>query len=282
MMDRKNLDLKQVLETVHGMVRRDHYDQAAEALKSAIDMLEKDPDYRDGATWEMHMFREPFEDVLYRELYATEKEIRNVFDPVSEVYLQYASALFELERYAEATEAIRKAIKWSPTYAKNFFEYLELIKQSGDMEEFFRLTIETFRIAFIPQDIARCYRNLGYYFLEKQSYAEALACIVMSTNFDPDSKQAQQLLYFIQETGGRNVPKPTYESLQAYGEKYGFPVGASPEVLTLSYTYGKKYEEMGNADGMRYFYGILYNLTGDEEIKAILDKNDDRPKIFLS
>lgn len=274
--------LREALEQAYGQTRRDHYDQAAKILERAVETIETEPQYQDGTDFELHTFREPFEDVLYRELYQPKKEVRNVFEPVGEIYLQYASALFELQRYEDAILAIQKAIRWSPTYAKNFFEYLELIKQSGDLEEFFRLTIETFRIAFVPQDIARCYRNLGYYFLQAQKYGEALACIVMSTNFDPDNKQAQQLLYFIQETGGRDVPEPSYEALEAYGRQYGFPVGASQEVLSLSYTYAKQYEEMGNREGMKYFYTILYNLTGDEEIKAILDRNDDRPRIILS
>lgn len=281
-MAEETLDLKKVLETAYSQTRRDHYDQAAETLEQAIGKIEAEPRFQDGEDYELHMFREPFEDVLYRELYNPKKEVRNVFEPVGEVYLQYTSALFELGRFEEAISAVQKAIRWSPTYAKNFFEYLELIKQSGDMEEFFRLTIETFRISFVPQDIARCYRNLGYYFLSDQKYGEALACIVMSTNFDADNKQAEQLLYFIEQTGGRNVPKPTYEALEAYGQQYGFPVGASPEILTLSYSYAKHYEEQGNKEGMRYFYTILYNLTGDEEIKAILDRNDDRPRIILS
>ena len=103
----------------------------------------------------------------------------------------------------------------------------------------------------------------------------------MSMNFDPDSKQAKQLLYFIQEVGGRDVPQPTYEALEAYGKQYGFPAGASPEVLSLAYTYGKRYEDVGSKEGMSYFYTILYNLTGDEEIKAILDRNQPGPSIIL-
>lgn len=281
-MEETKKDLNKVLEQTHGMVRRDHYDQAAELLGKVVEEIQNDEEYQDGEDYELHRFREPFEDVLYREIYNPTKELRQVEQPVGEVYLQYANALFELERYDEAKAAIQEAIRWNPTYVKNYFELMEIVKQEGDLEKFFEMTVNAFGIAFIPQDIARCYRNLAYYFLEKQSYDEALNCVVMSMNFDPNAKQGEQLLYFISEVGGRNVPQPSFESLQRYGEQYGFPVGAAPEVVTLAFSYGKRYEAMDNKDGMRYFYGILYNLTGDEEIKAVLDKLDQGPRIIMS
>ena len=75
---------------------------------------------------------------------------------------------------------------------------------------------------------------------------------------------------------------PTFEALQQYGEKYGFPAGAAPEVVSLAYGYAQFYEEQENKEGQQYFYTILYNLTGDEEIKAKLDKLDNGPRIILS
>ena len=250
---RKERKLLNVLEKAHGMMRRDHPDQAAEELKKAIDRIEALEEYQDGETWEMHSFVEPFEDVLYHELFPVSKDVKNTYEPVSEVYLQYASALFELERYEEAEAAVKQAIRWAPTHAKNYFEYMELLKQKGDLEEFFQINLETFHFTYIPQDIARLYRNLG-----------------------------KQLLYFIQETGGRDVKEPTFEALQQYGEKYGFPAGAAPEVVSLAYGYGQFYEEQGNREGQQYFYTILYNLTGDEEVKDKLDKLDNSPRIILS
>ena len=279
---RKERKLLNVLEKAHGMMRRDHPDQAAEELKKAIDRIEALEEYQDGETWEMHSFVEPFEDVLYHELFPVSKDVKNTYEPVSEVYLQYASALFELERYEEAEAAVKQAIRWAPTHAKNYFEYMELLKQKGDLEEFFQINLEPFHFTYIPQDIARLYRNLGYYFLEKGRYNEALACITMSLNFDSENKQGKQLLYFIQETGGRDVKEPTFEALQQYGEKYGFPAGAAPEVVSLAYGYGQFYEEQGNREGQQYFYTILYNLTGDEEVKDKLDKLDNSPRIILS
>ena len=212
---RKERKLLNVLEKAHGMMRRDHPDQAAEELKKAIDRIEALEEYQDGETWEMHSFVEPFEDVLYHELFPVSKDVKNTYEPVSEVYLQYAR---------------------------------ELLKQKGDLEEFFQINLETFHFTYIPQDIARLYRNLGYYFLEKGRYNEALACIMMSLNFDSENKQGKQLLYFIQETGGRDVKEPTFEALQQYGEKYGFPAGAAPEVVSLAYGYAQFYEEQENKE----------------------------------
>ena len=80
---RKERKLLNVLEKAHGMMRRDHPDQAAEELKKAIDRIEALEEYQDGETWEMHSFVEPFEDVLYHELFPVSKDVKNTYEPVS-------------------------------------------------------------------------------------------------------------------------------------------------------------------------------------------------------
>jgi hypothetical protein len=59
--------------------------------------------------------------------------------------------------------------------------------------------------------------------------------------------------------------------LQKYGEKYGFPVGAPDDVPGLALAYGKHFAENEETEGALYCFNIAYELTGDENIKKIID-----------
>lgn len=140
------------------------------------------------------------------------------------------------------------------------------------MESFFKLTINIFKCAFRPKQVARCFRNLGFYFIEKERWEEAVACFTMSLQFDKESTLAMSELYYIQQKAGRTIPTPSMDQLKRYAEKYGFPVGADPDVLGLSFAYGKHFAEQGDAAGARYCWQITYDLTDDEDIKKMMDK----------
>ena len=47
-------------------------------------------------------------------------------------------------------------------------------------------------------------------------------------------------LYYIQQKAGRVIPTPQMDYLRKISEKYGFPVGAHPDVLGMSYHYGNR------------------------------------------
>ena len=97
---------------------------------------------------------------------------------------------------------------------------------------------EAFKIAFRPADVARCFRNLGYYFVEKKLYREAVAAYVLSNHFEKNT-MVQSELYYIEQKTGKPVVNPTVAEMKAIAEKYHFPTTADQDVLGLAYTYGK-------------------------------------------
>ncbi len=157
-------------------------------------------------------------------------------------------------------------------------EYIETFKMLGDLNNFFRLTVDAFKIAFRPQHVARCYRNLGYYFVEKELYSEAIACYLLSLQFEKDALQVQSELYYINSKTDGKVKEPSIEEAKKYAEKYGFPIGADDDILGLSFSLGKHFYQEKAAEAARYFLGITYDLTDDENIKKMIDSLPDDPE----
>ena len=92
----------------------------------------------------------------------------------------------------------------------------------------------------------------------------------MSLQFDKESHMAMSELYYIQQKAGRVIPPPKMDYLRKISEEYGFPVGAHPDVLGLSFHYGKHFAEQGDATGARYCWQITYELTDDANVFRIV------------
>ena len=261
-----------VLEEVRFKQHEKKFDEALVLLENLIRKLEEAKMFEDDQVSEYHCFNEFFEEALYKMSASPEKEVRYATIPFDQIYGQQGTLLVDLRRLKDAEAALLKALRWNPANVHLAFEYAETAKIQGDMDEFFHRTLAAFRYAFRPDHVARCFRNLGFYFIEKKLWEEAVACFTMSLQFEPDSSMAMSELYYIQQTAGKVIPPPRMDQLKMYARKYGFPAGADPDVLGLAYAYGKRFAEDGNVEGARYCWQILYDLTDDEKIKEMLDK----------
>ena len=261
-----------VLEEASFKQHEKKFDEALAMIEGLIQKFEASGMFSDDQVSEYHCFNEFFEEALYRFHAEPEKDLRRADIPFDEIYMLQGSLLIDLQRPLDAEAALEKALRWNPASAQIAFEHAETAKIRGDMDLFFRRTLDVFRYAFRPNLVARCFRNLGYYFVEKEQWEDAVACFTMSLRFDNESHMAMSELYYIQQKAGRTIPQPTMDELRNIAEKYGFPVGADPDVLGLSYNYGKRFAEQGDADGARYCWQITYELTGDEDIRKMMDE----------
>ena len=151
------------------------------------------------------------------------------------------------------------------------FEYIETYKLAGDFDTFFSLSKAALNYVYHSVDLARCYRNIGFYFVEKELYREAIFCYMLSLDFDSESKQAQSELYFINKQCKQNICEPSLIDLNAIGEEYGFRIGPNDDVLGASYGIGKQCLKAKDYSLAKYFLSITYDLSLDVTIKEMID-----------
>ena len=269
--DNMNKGKEALLEEVQFLMYKGEFTQALEIVEKMVKEAEELNMYADDKVNEYHDFWEPMEEILYNYIYKPEKEIRPA--PTSQyarMYLLYGTILVEFGRYDEAREILAKARKWNPTNSSIAFEYIETFKIQGRLQEAFDLTIESFKYMFKPLDLARAYRNLGYILIEMESYKEAYACYLLSMSYEPNqAKTAQEILY-IQDKAGK-IDTPTNEEMELMSKNIGFPVGPDHDVLGICYTLGRDAINNEAYPMAAYFLGIFYELTEDEEVRAILE-----------
>ncbi len=258
--------VNEALNDVVKKIKDGNIDNALEKMEALVNRVEEVDMYKDNDACEYHSFDEPFEEILFRSTAKTKKEIRQAAIPYGQIYRLYGSLLIEKRQLAEAREIFIKGMKWNPVSFAIWSEYIEIYKMLGDMERFFLLTNTAFGIAFHAKDTARCYRNLGYYFIEKKLYSEAVGCYMVSREFEPDAATVYQELDYIEHTAG-SVEPPSNELFREYAEKNGFPPHGNPGIQELALTAARQFSRQGQKRIAEYFLSISNELAGDKKNK---------------
>ncbi len=277
----KDFDWEDKLEKVGFYLYRKEFQKALETIEplaEKLDRLSEGGMFENDSVNEYYCFDELFQEVLQRELSGSEKAFRRASLPFAKVYTWYGIVLMDLRRYEDAGRVLEKAIRWNPTDSNILFEYAESFKARGDIEQFFKLSKDAFQVAFRPASVARCFRNMGYYFTEMKQWDLAVACIVLSMQYVQGDKNAQSELYYIEHAAGRKINMPEFDEFRAYADQYGFPTGASETVLHIAANAGAYFLNEGNNDMAKYFLTIYYDLTEDEQVKEILEKLQENGK----
>ena len=271
LLNKESLGIKEAMEEARFNVYKKNYDKALKILTDIVDRFEKSGVFKDDKVTEYHSFANPLEFIIFANVYKPEKQAKDMGPNIYQMYHELGSLLFEVKRYDEAEKALEKALTWNPVSAGAAFEYAEISKVRGDLDKFFAVTKGCFDFISEPEDLGRAYRNLGYYFVEKELYYVAAACNYLSLQYDNESKVAQSELYYIQQVTGETMDFPAMEELEEYSEEYGFPIGPSHEVVGIAYHCGKQALDEGHANIARFFLQKVYDLIPAEEIKELLD-----------
>lgn len=261
-------------DEVKEKVRNGEYETALSIIEPITKDLEKMISLglcQDDSVSEYRHFSSLFEEVLYKELYHPTRTIRGVFLPIGTAFSICGSVLIDLNRAESARLALGKARQWEPMNVSLAFEYAETYKQQGNMEKFLQTTRKVYEIIYKKTDLARFYRNIGYYFIEKKLWVEAMGVFILSLNFDAKSTAASGEMAYIEEKAGKKIEWPKIEEIKEICQKYDIPFGPNTNVAALAYRYGKALFDEKMSDYAKYFLEIAYSMVPAPEIKKMLD-----------
>ncbi len=234
------------------------------------------PMFEDDDLIEYHFFTNLLEELVFRNYIGLKKELKYIpnSQPLLDLYYIYGFLLLETGQYPKAEKYLKKAVKINPVSSRIILELAEIHKiHTNNFDEYFKLTCDALRYAYSPQDIARCYRNLGYYYIEKNQTKTAQALFQYSMEYDlsplayreikniPSKNEAQDL------TASRCMELIESEKIQTEANPF---ILSMLDELTNEYMENKLYRQT------LYYLEIKYNLNPDEktllEIKSIRNK----------
>jgi len=266
--------IQAAIEEVEFQMYKKNYSRAFGILESIIRKLETDKGelkmFRDDSVSEYHHFRNPLEEILYKELAKPKRTLRRIPEDIGQLYFIYGNLLFELKRFDEASVALKKAIMINPINVDAIFELAEISKLCGSLEDYYATSKKCLSLSYTGKSLARCYRNIGFYFVELKEYDVATALFHVSMNYDRQTTMAQSELYYIQQLTGETAPVPSIDEVNKVFEKYNLQLGPSNLIVSIAATLGKDAEKRGHFGAARFFYSILYDLTFDDEVREWL------------
>jgi len=269
-LDKDGMGLESALEEIRFCIYKKGLDKALKLMEALVAKYEELDMFADDAVSEYHNFRELFEEILYKQIYKPEKDVRRAEIDYSELYLLYGSLLVELKRYADAEVELKKAMRWNPSNASIAFEHAETFKPRGMMEEYYQATMDAFKIAFHPAELARCYRNLGYYFVEKKDYPTAVCCETFSLQFEKSDMVQSELYYISVQDKSVNID-PDMDAIENCFKEKGIPFGPDDDILGLAYQLTKLCIKNKNKESAEYFISIILGFFSNIELEEMYE-----------
>ncbi len=263
------IGIEKKLEGARGLVSGGRYNEAQILLENTIKTVEDSGDYIKGECFE---FAGPIEQIIYLHRNPGSKAPVQAKEPVASLYTSYGKILLGMGESYKAREAFDIAKEYNPVSAAIKKEYAETFRAEGDMEQFFEETVKIFPDVYEADDLSGLYGNLGYYYVEKEMWKEAMGCYLMSLHYNSKNEDAKKEISYIQEKSEGNAGVPSIDDFREAAKEHGIPVGPDNEIVGIAAAYGHRALNDGRKDVAHYFFRIVYDLTADEEIFGTLQQ----------
>ncbi|MDO5581383.1 MAG: hypothetical protein Q4G69_09610 [Planctomycetia bacterium] len=251
-----------VLEETESLVNKKEYDKALAVFEKHCAVI-KDV-YESDSKNVYYCFTNILEETLYEQLNKTSQKFRDLLEDLPSFYLVYGNLLFKLKRYSEARAIYKKGLQYNPVSTALLFSYAETLKVTSEFDEFLKITADALSLAYMKQDIARAYRNYGYYNSEIERFDTAMSFYFVSLLFEKSEDAKREMNYIIQKTG----IKPDFSNPGKFiitMKKEKVQCGASTFVIGVLETL-VKYSVESNMYGLaREMLMVLYNLTDEKK-----------------
>lgn len=228
--------------------------------------------FEDDKVSEYHYFTNPLEEILFRKYIGAKKELRYIPDnqPLLDLYYVYGFLLLETKDYENAERYLKKANRINPVSARIILELTEIYRMhTYNYNEYFIRTTDALQYAYYPQDIARCYRNLGHYYIEENQMKTAMALFIYSMEYEASPLAYTEIKYI--QSKNDNMELPLNECIKIIEDKK-IQIGPNPFILETLDEFIKEYDQNKLYNQLLYFLELKFDLTNDSQtLKQIQD-----------
>lgn len=196
---------------------------------------------------------------------ATQENFSNI--NYYDFYLMRGAANYNLNKLEEAKEDYQKALRFNPASSVARLQLLEIDKITKKFDTFVDDLKEFFKYAYRRKDIARAYRNFGYYLYEIEEFELAIVAYYLSNVYEITELTTSEIMH-ISKIANIDLEAKSWLSEEMMGELYNkYKVPLLPDQMLVKLakaiaedSYAKK------AYGVSLFsYKIVYELTLEEE-----------------
>jgi len=257
-----------LLEEARQAAARRRLDDALEmlaALEKRVDgLFDEDEEAR------YFYFANPLEEAICDRVYPSEKTRRRAPIDYPLLYFTVGAVQLEARRPREAKAALNKALAFNPVDAETLCKIADVARRERDFVGYLKATTQALRFSYRRRDLARCYRNLGSFYVDVQRYDVATAAFYFSLTFD-ESQDARRELKFIESKTRRPAKAPPFEKLRKIFDAERIPVGPSAETVEAARELAVRARDAGDFALALRCFDVIWRLADDAEAKAEFD-----------
>lgn len=246
-----------------------NYKEAQLSMKKVLETIETTLSGQRGHIFSFNHILEVYYFRFFKE--AAGKELTYAPFNIGALYRFYGYILIRLEEYGAAITAYENALDWNPVDLDALFQLSELYKKTKDLKHTKEITLEAYSYCCSRASMAHFYRNLGFYYLE--SYQPEIACaLYLYSNIFSPSESANRDLAYLEKALNRPSPQPSLAEIQALLKEKKIPAGPNPDTVGITFRTGQLELEKQNYETARDCFALVYDLTLDQEAKALLEQ----------
>ena len=241
-----------------------------------INKMNKDNEEEISVQKEYHSFLNPLEEILFYQYIGLEKELAYIpfNEPLFDLYYIYGTLLLENDDFAKAEEYLLKALRINPVSSKTILSLADIYKsKTRTYNRFFLYNVDALKFAYKNEDIARAYRNFGFFYVEENQLDIAAVFYDFSLNFDFNRQAFRELEYLKSRGINTEIDRKDAENVI---ESKKIQVGVNPFILDTLRIICADLENRKYYRGALYFYRILYDLTKDNHILGKINSIQNR------
>lgn len=203
--------------------------------------------------------------------------------PVATIYYYLQYIAFEKRDFESFFKYAERAFNYAPLSLSSQFEIAEAYKQSGNLSAFKAETFKIYNNIFSTKNLARFYRNLGYYYVDKKYWEIAFALYILSLQYEESIMAIKELDYIKKASNNHNL-QLTRSQIEQLLDDFNIPKSISSknmELLELIYEHEEeiknKFPEFNQEISLR-----LLELTNDKKYMLYNKFHNNDLKIFFS
>ena len=175
---------------------------------------------------------------------------------------------------------IKLSYNYNPVNVKAIFGLCELYRIEKNWNEFYNLTIQSFKYDYYLEDLSKSFENLSLYYLNEYHASNEDEDLKLSiylrrlSQYYDSGEENKTAIEFDDIDGGLREYDQSIEEIKDYLKSKGLPYGPSIEVITICKNLGFQLDEDKKVVPALFYFNIAYDLTKDPAIKDVIDDLD--------
>jgi tetratricopeptide (TPR) repeat protein len=255
--------IKEILIEAEFYIQNNDYETALEKLDSF--MKTQPPLYENDEINEYHSFSNPLEELIFNEFIGCEKELRYISDeePLEDLHYVYGFLLRDASRLDEAEKSLKRALELNPVSTKTILELCDIYKmRAPTFNKFYFYNMDALKYAYSGFELARIYKNFGFYYYEENNIELSIACYKHSLKFENDPFTRERV---DQLESKHNITLNEEEYCELMSHKH-IKLGANPFIIENLEKLAVEYENDNLLDQSLFFYRLLYSVKKENRI----------------